>query len=72
MFEFVRRHTRLLQFVLVVLIFPSFVFFGIEGYSSFFERGSDTARQLVGRTLPVRDRDEDAFLRAGAFEEMSS
>ncbi len=32
MFDFFRRHTRVLQFVLVLLIFPSFVFFGIQGY----------------------------------------
>ncbi|MEO8081111.1 MAG: SurA N-terminal domain-containing protein [Caldimonas sp.] len=35
MFEFFRRHTRVLQFVLVLLVFPSFVFFGIQGYSRF-------------------------------------
>ena len=35
MFDFVRSHTRLLQFLLVLLIFPSFVFFGVQGYSSF-------------------------------------
>ena len=33
MFDFFRRHTRVLQFVLVLLVFPSFVFFGIQGYS---------------------------------------
>ena len=35
MFDFFRRHTRVLQFALVLLIFPSFVFFGIQGYSRF-------------------------------------
>ena len=35
MFDFFRRHTRVLQFVLVLLIFPSFAFFGIQGYSRF-------------------------------------
>lgn len=35
MFDFVRSHNRLLQVVLGLLIIPSFVFFGIEGYSSF-------------------------------------
>ena len=35
MFDFFRRHTRALQFLLVLLIFPSFVFFGIQGYSRF-------------------------------------
>ena len=33
MFDFFRKHTRVLQFLLVLLIFPSFVFFGIQGYS---------------------------------------
>ena len=33
MFDFFRRHTRILQFVLVLLIFPAFVFFGIQGYT---------------------------------------
>jgi peptidyl-prolyl cis-trans isomerase D len=32
MFDFFRKHTRVLQFVLVLLIFPSFVFFGVQGY----------------------------------------
>ena len=40
MFDFIRRHIKLLQFVLVLLIFPSFVFFGIEGYSRFHEGGA--------------------------------
>jgi len=31
MFDFFRRHTRALQFVLFLLVFPSFVFFGIQG-----------------------------------------
>lgn len=40
MFEFVRTHTKLLQFLLVLLIFPSFVFFGVQGYQSFYEAGA--------------------------------
>jgi peptidyl-prolyl cis-trans isomerase D len=35
MFDFVRKHTRILQFILVLLILPSFVVFGIQGYSQF-------------------------------------
>lgn len=35
MFDFVRRHTRLLQFVLLIVIFPSFALFGIQGYQRF-------------------------------------
>jgi peptidyl-prolyl cis-trans isomerase D len=35
MFEFVRNHQRLFQLVLVLLILPSFVVFGIQGYEKF-------------------------------------
>ncbi|NDY89687.1 SurA N-terminal domain-containing protein [Ideonella livida] len=45
MFDFVRSHTRLFQGLLVLLIFPSFVFFGVQGYSSM----RDAAAKEVGR-----------------------
>jgi peptidyl-prolyl cis-trans isomerase D len=32
MFDFVRKHTKIMQFLLFLLIFPSFVLFGLEGY----------------------------------------
>ncbi|MEI7446165.1 MAG: SurA N-terminal domain-containing protein [Burkholderiales bacterium] len=32
MFDSVRKHQRLLQFVLLILILPAFMFFGISGY----------------------------------------
>lgn len=38
MLEFFRSHQRLMQFLLLLIIFPSFVFFGIEGYSRFGEK----------------------------------
>jgi peptidyl-prolyl cis-trans isomerase D len=34
MFNFVRNHTKIIMFILVLLVFPSFVLFGISGYSS--------------------------------------
>jgi peptidyl-prolyl cis-trans isomerase D len=43
MFDFVRQHTRIMQFLLFLLIFPSFVLFGIEGYSRFNEKGNAVA-----------------------------
>ena len=49
MFDFVRTHTRLLQFVLVLLIFPSFVFFGIQGYSGFSDAGNATWPRSTAR-----------------------
>jgi len=35
MFDFVRQHKRIMQLLLVILIFPSFVLFGIDGYKRF-------------------------------------
>lgn len=44
MFDFVRKHTRLMQFLLFLLIFPSFVLFGVEGYSRMREKGDAVAK----------------------------
>ncbi|MES2939856.1 MAG: SurA N-terminal domain-containing protein [Pseudomonadota bacterium] len=44
MFDFVRKHNRLMQLLLVLLIFPSFVLFGLEGYNRFKERGEAVAK----------------------------
>jgi peptidyl-prolyl cis-trans isomerase D len=51
MFEFVRTHTRILQFVLVLLIFPSFVFFGIQGYSRFTEGANASVAKVDGHAI---------------------
>jgi len=48
MFDFFRKHTRVLQFLLVLLIFPSFVFFGIQGYSGFSSNDNDTVAKVAG------------------------
>ena len=58
MFEFVRTHTRLLQFLLVLLIFPSFVFFGIQGYSRFAEGGAATVAKVDGRAITRAEWDQ--------------
>lgn len=44
MFDFVRKHTRIMQFMLFLLIFPSFVMFGLDGYNRFREKGEVVAR----------------------------
>ncbi|HJV60472.1 MAG TPA: SurA N-terminal domain-containing protein [Albitalea sp.] len=51
MFDFVRSHTKLFQFILVLLIFPSFVFFGIQGYSRFSGGGNNTVAKVAGRSI---------------------
>lgn len=56
MFEFVRTHTRLFQFVLVLLIFPSFVFFGIQGYSS-FSSSNKTVAKVAGQAITQAEWD---------------
>ncbi|MEO5846030.1 MAG: SurA N-terminal domain-containing protein [Caldimonas sp.] len=61
MFEFFRRHTRALQFLLVVLIFPSFVFFGIQGYSRFSGGDLQTVARVAGQS--VTQGELDAALR---------
>ncbi len=51
MFDFFRRHTRALQFILVLLIFPSFVFFGIQGYSRFAGNDQRTVAKVAGQSI---------------------
>lgn len=50
MFDFVRKHTKLMQFLLFLLIFPSFVLFGVEGYSRMRDRGEAVA-EVGGKTI---------------------
>ncbi|MFD0668508.1 SurA N-terminal domain-containing protein [Ramlibacter sp. MAHUQ-53] len=44
MFDFVRKHTKILQFVLFLLIFPSFVLFGVESYTRMSDKGESVAK----------------------------
>ena len=43
MFDFVRKHTKIMMSVMFLLIIPSFVLFGIDGYKRFNEGGSAVA-----------------------------
>jgi len=58
MFEFVRSHTRLLQLLLLVLILPSFVVFGIQGYSSFNEGDAQKVAKVDGQAISQTEWDE--------------
>ncbi|MDB5946736.1 MAG: peptidyl-prolyl cis-trans isomerase, partial [Ramlibacter sp.] len=44
MFDFVRKHTKIMQFMLFLLIVPSFVLFGLQGYNRYKEKGEPVAR----------------------------
>jgi peptidyl-prolyl cis-trans isomerase D len=60
MFDSIRSHRRWLMFFMLALIFPSFVFFGIQGYNSFVEK--EGALATVDGT-PVTQQEFDAALR---------
>ena len=51
MFEFVRSHSRLMLGFIVLLIFPSFVFFGVEGYSSLSDDSARGVASVNGRDI---------------------
>ena len=44
MFDFVRKHTKIMMFVMFLLIIPSFVLFGIDGYKRMSEKGDAVAQ----------------------------
>ena len=44
MFDFVRNNTKIMMGLLFLLIIPSFVMFGIEGYSRFNDKGAVVAK----------------------------
>jgi peptidyl-prolyl cis-trans isomerase D len=50
MFDFVRRNNKVLLFILFLLIIPSFVLFGLEGYTRMNDKGEVIAR-VDGREI---------------------
>lgn len=56
MLEIVRTHRRLMLLVLLLLVFPSFVFFGVESYSSFMNNANDVAK-VEGRAITATEID---------------
>ena len=58
MFDFVRTHSRLMLGLMVLLIFPSFVFFGIQGYSRFTEGGNADVAKVDGRAITKGEWDQ--------------
>ncbi len=51
MFDFIRNHTRLTLGFLLLLIIPSFVFFGVQGYSRFTDGSSTAVAKVDGHTI---------------------
>ena len=67
MFDFFRKHMRVMQFALVLLILPSFVFFGIHGYSRMGEGGNATVAKVAGQNITQAEL--DAALRGERLPE---
>jgi peptidyl-prolyl cis-trans isomerase D len=57
MFESVRTHRRWMMLFMLVLIFPSFVFFGIQGYNSFMG-GEDALAKVDGSPITQQEFDQ--------------
>ena len=57
MFEFVRKHNKILQVVLFLLIFPSFVLFGIQGYNH-FSGDANLAAKVDGVPITLQQLDQ--------------
>ncbi|MDG0856379.1 SurA N-terminal domain-containing protein [Roseateles puraquae] len=57
MFDFVRKHTRLFQFILLVLILPSFAFVGMQGYTSMMDGANAGVASVNGRKITQAEWD---------------
>ena len=58
MFDFVRNHTRLALGFMLLLIIPSFVFFGVQGYSRFNDATNDTVAKVDGQSITRAEWDD--------------
>jgi len=58
MFEFIRTHRRLMQFLLMLIIVPSFALVGISGYQSFGDGANTIAK--VGDQVITQQQYEEA------------
>jgi len=58
MFDFIRNHQRWMQFILLLLIVPSFAFVGIQGFSGFLSHEADLA--TVGKQAVTQQEFDQA------------
>jgi peptidyl-prolyl cis-trans isomerase D len=57
MFDFVRKHTRLFQFILLILILPSFALIGMQGYTSLMDGANAGVASVDGRKITQAEWD---------------
>jgi peptidyl-prolyl cis-trans isomerase D len=69
MFEFVRTHQRLMQFLLLLLIIPSFAFWGVQSYSRFRE-GDNAIAKVAGQSITKQDLDAAQRQQVERFRQM--
>ena len=56
MFDFIRSHQRLMQLILLLLIVPSFVFFGVQGYERMAQNTQSVAK-VAGQPISQGELD---------------
>lgn len=58
MFDFVRRHTKIINILLFIFIVPSFIFFGLEGYSRMNSSANAAVVEYDGGKITQAEWDE--------------
>ena len=56
MFDLVRKHTKILMFLMFLLIIPAFVLVGVDGYNRMSDKGESVAR-VGGHDITQADWD---------------
>lgn len=69
MFEFIRTHRRLMQFLLLLIIVPSFAFVGLESYLRMSDRDPAVAR-VDGQDISQREWDAAQSRQLERFRQM--
>ena len=69
MFEFIRTHRRLMQFLLLLIIVPSFAFVGLESYLRMSDRDTTVAK-VAGQDISQREWDAAQSRQLERFRQM--
>ncbi len=69
MLEFIRTHRRLMQFLLLLIIFPSFAFFGLESYTRMSSKEPPVAK-VDGKEISQREWDAAHARQLERFKQM--
>ena len=69
MFEFIRTHRRLMQFILLLIIVPSFAFVGLESYLRMSDRDTTVAK-VAGQDISQREWDAAQSRQLERFRQM--